>query len=168
MSKKLLIDAKDIRILNILQKEGAISNKDLSGKVGLSPPPTLKRVSDLVSKGFIKFIVGIVNLKKFGYRFTTAVEYSVSQDNAEEFINLVVHQSVNLILFFETRRDVGLGTKYSTFLAVYTHKDQRHFLEKMKAIIGTIPFHIDYRIYEVTRMIKSLPTIELSLDDLVN
>ena len=41
------IDSVDLKILRILQDEGRISNLDLSKKIEMSPPPTLRRVRDL-------------------------------------------------------------------------------------------------------------------------
>ena len=36
------IDSVDLKILRILQDEGRISNLDLSKKIEMSPPPTLR------------------------------------------------------------------------------------------------------------------------------
>ena len=49
MEKKLnkALDSIDIKILNELQRNGKISNIDLSKKVGLSPTPCLERVKTL-------------------------------------------------------------------------------------------------------------------------
>lgn len=44
------LDAIDIKILNELQRNGKISNIDLSKKVGLSPTPCLERVKRLENK----------------------------------------------------------------------------------------------------------------------
>lgn len=46
-------DTIDWKILRELQREGRISNVDLAGRVGLSPPPTLRRVQALEEAGFI-------------------------------------------------------------------------------------------------------------------
>ena len=46
MGKKEL-DLIDKKILRILQDDGRISNLDLSKKISMSPPPTLRRVRDL-------------------------------------------------------------------------------------------------------------------------
>ena len=55
MEKKLTkaLDAIDIKILNELQRNGKISNIDLSKKVGLSPTPCLERVKRLEKQGVI-------------------------------------------------------------------------------------------------------------------
>ena len=47
------LDATDWRILKELQSNGRISNVDLARKVGISPPPCLRRVRALEQAGMI-------------------------------------------------------------------------------------------------------------------
>ncbi len=49
----LRLDATDWRILKELQANGRISNVELAEKIGLSPPPCLRRVRALEQAGFI-------------------------------------------------------------------------------------------------------------------
>ena len=48
------LDATDWRILKELQSNGRISNVDLARKVGISPPPCLRRVRALEAAGLIR------------------------------------------------------------------------------------------------------------------
>ena len=48
------LDRIDRNILNELQKDGRISNVELSKRVGLSPTPCLERVRRLERQGFIQ------------------------------------------------------------------------------------------------------------------
>jgi DNA-binding Lrp family transcriptional regulator len=47
------LDTIDWKILRELQREGRVTNVDLAGRVGLSPPPTLRRVQALEQEGYI-------------------------------------------------------------------------------------------------------------------
>ena len=47
------LDTIDWKILKELQREGRISNVALASRIGLSPPPTLRRVQALEKAGFI-------------------------------------------------------------------------------------------------------------------
>ena len=73
MEKKLnkALDAIDIKILNELQRNGKISNIDLSKKVGLSPTPCLERVKRLEKQGVIMDgrDIGTVVLPNADYKF---------------------------------------------------------------------------------------------------
>ena len=46
-------DTIDWKILRELQREGRVSNVELANRVGLSPPPTLRRVQALEEAGLI-------------------------------------------------------------------------------------------------------------------
>ncbi len=50
------LDRIDRNILNELQKDGRISNVELSKRVGLSPTPCLERVRRLERQGYILVI----------------------------------------------------------------------------------------------------------------
>lgn len=53
MDKHGAPDTIDWKILRELQRDGRISNVELASRVGLSPPPTLRRVQALEEAGFI-------------------------------------------------------------------------------------------------------------------
>ena len=72
MSKKEL-DTIDKKILRILQDDGRISNLDLSKKISMSPPPTLRRVRDLEKNGFIDGFRANLNHAKLGYDLTAFI-----------------------------------------------------------------------------------------------
>jgi Lrp/AsnC family leucine-responsive transcriptional regulator len=49
-----MIDEKDARILELLQKDGRMTNVDIARAVELTPSATLERVRKLEERGFIK------------------------------------------------------------------------------------------------------------------
>jgi DNA-binding Lrp family transcriptional regulator len=51
---RVRLDATDWRILKELQADGRITNVALAARVGLSPPPCLRRVQALEEAGLIK------------------------------------------------------------------------------------------------------------------
>ena len=59
----LTLDRTDRRILDELQKDGAISNLDLAEKVGLSPSPCSRRVKALQESGIIQKTVAVLDQK---------------------------------------------------------------------------------------------------------
>ena len=60
-------DTIDWKILKELQREGRISNVELASRVGLSPPPTLRRVQALELAGFINGYRAKLAGGKLGY-----------------------------------------------------------------------------------------------------
>lgn len=63
---KLPIDRTDRRILDILQKEGRLSNLELAERVALSPSPCLRRLKRLEESGVIHQYVALVDPLKVG------------------------------------------------------------------------------------------------------
>jgi DNA-binding Lrp family transcriptional regulator len=61
------LDTIDWKILRELQRDGRITNVALSSRVGLSPPPTLRRVQALEEQGYIKGYRAQLDAEKLDY-----------------------------------------------------------------------------------------------------
>lgn len=68
--KLVKLDRTDIRILRELQNDGNITNVALSKKVGVSPPPCLRRVRALEEAGYIKGYHADIAADKMGFGIT--------------------------------------------------------------------------------------------------
>jgi DNA-binding Lrp family transcriptional regulator len=64
------LDAIDWRILKELQADGRITNVALAARVGLSPPPCLRRVRALEDAGLIAGYAALVDEKALGFELT--------------------------------------------------------------------------------------------------
>ncbi|MBN2907568.1 MAG: Lrp/AsnC family transcriptional regulator [Rhodobacteraceae bacterium] len=72
------IDDTDRRILGVLQKQGRISNADLSERVNLSASACHRRVHRLEASGVIRDYVALLNPRKLGRQTTVFVEITLS------------------------------------------------------------------------------------------
>ncbi len=80
----LKLDAIDWRILSELQKNGRITNIELARRVGISPPPCLRRVRALEKAGFVDGYHAHLNAPKLGYHLTAfALVGLASQSEAD-------------------------------------------------------------------------------------
>jgi Lrp/AsnC family leucine-responsive transcriptional regulator len=61
-----MLDEKDVRILEILQKDGRASNVDLARAVELTPSATSERVRKLEERGLIKGYTAILDPRALG------------------------------------------------------------------------------------------------------
>jgi Lrp/AsnC family leucine-responsive transcriptional regulator len=61
-----LLDRTDRKILELLQKEGRLTNVELGEKVALSPSPCLRRVRALEEAGVIRQYVALVDPARVG------------------------------------------------------------------------------------------------------
>jgi len=60
------MDATDLAIIDLLQRNGRVSNKTLAGRVGLSPSACLERVRKLERDGVIARYVALIAKSAFG------------------------------------------------------------------------------------------------------
>ena len=67
MSLSADFDATDWKILRELQDNGRITNVELASRVGLSPPPCLRRVQALEKSGVISGYRAVLNAGLLGY-----------------------------------------------------------------------------------------------------
>ena len=77
------LDPTDRRILKVLQREGRISNADLSERIALSPSACHRRVQRLESDGFIAGYAALVDPRRVGKPTTVFVEITLNGQSDE-------------------------------------------------------------------------------------
>ena len=86
------LDEIDLKILSEIQADGRITNVELARRVGISPPPCLRRVRALEQAGYIKGYRALLDEKLLGCEVTVfAMVHLTSQAEAdlrefEEFV----------------------------------------------------------------------------------
>lgn len=120
MSELVKLDRFDIRILSLLQRNGRMTNVDLSNAIGLSPSPCLHRVKRLEKAGYIVGYGAQIQLEKLGrvqFVFTQVTLSGHTRQHFEKFESIVrevdeivechlVSGGFNYLLKFVTR-DLG-------------------------------------------------------------
>jgi DNA-binding Lrp family transcriptional regulator len=76
VSKKL--DEIDLKILREIQADGRITNVELAKRVGISPPPCLRRVRTLEEEGYIQGYRGLLDPRKLGFDVTVFASVHLS------------------------------------------------------------------------------------------
>jgi Lrp/AsnC family transcriptional regulator, leucine-responsive regulatory protein len=71
------LDSIDLRILDQLQHDGALSNVELAKRVNLSPSPCLARVKALESNGVIQRYAALTNAAALGLGLTVFISISL-------------------------------------------------------------------------------------------
>tara|TARA_R110002020_G_scaffold8924_1_gene35808 strand:- start:531 stop:992 length:462 start_codon:yes stop_codon:yes gene_type:complete len=77
------LDDIDSRILYALQRNGRLSNGELSEQVHLSPSACHRRVQRLEKKGFIRDYVALLDARKLGLPTTVFVEITLQGQTDE-------------------------------------------------------------------------------------
>ena len=78
-----MLDATDLRLLELLQSDADISNHDLAARARTSPATALRRVRRLVDEGIIERRIAILSPEKLGRGLTSVVEITLDRQGAE-------------------------------------------------------------------------------------
>jgi Lrp/AsnC family transcriptional regulator len=78
-----MLDAVDLKILDILQRDCTISVADIGKKVGLSTTPCWRRIQKLEQEGVIEARVALLNPKKIHAGVTVFVAITASEHTIE-------------------------------------------------------------------------------------
>ncbi|KUJ78238.1 Lrp/AsnC family transcriptional regulator [Ruegeria profundi] len=82
----MILDATDKKILAALQRDGRMSNAELSEQVNLSPSACHRRVQRLEADGYIRNYVALLDARKMNVPTTVFVEITL-QGQAEELLD---------------------------------------------------------------------------------
>jgi len=73
MGRKSDIDTRDLKILEILQKNGRASYSEIARKMGMSEAAIYSRIQKLIKSGVVKKIQAIVDPEKLGFTVTAFI-----------------------------------------------------------------------------------------------
>jgi DNA-binding Lrp family transcriptional regulator len=87
------LDRLDREILFHLEREGRLSNVELADRVGLTPPPCLRRVKRLEAEGYITGYRAVLNPERAGRGFEVMVAVDINatdRQTVEDFEAAIV------------------------------------------------------------------------------
>lgn len=79
------LDRLDTRILEELQRDGAVTNLELAERVGLSPSPCARRVRRLEEAGAIEGRATLLNASRLGLKLTALIQISMDRHTPDRF-----------------------------------------------------------------------------------
>lgn len=129
-----IFDAIDRNIIQILQAEGRIANKELAERIGLTTTPTLERVRRLEREGVIQGYSAKINKEEVGRGLTAfvAVTLKVHQLNLLEEFTSAVQEIPEILGCYHT-------TGEGDFLLQVVAKDTKDFEQLMRNKLTTLP-----------------------------
>lgn len=148
VNKKL--DRIDCNILYELQKDGRLSNVELSKRVGLSPTPCLERVKRLESEKYITGYRATLNPEKLNAALLVFVEITLtktSPDVFDDFSKAV--QDLDVI------QECHLVSGDFDFLLKTRVSDMAAYRELLGETLLTLPAVSESRTYVVMEEVKS-------------
>jgi Lrp/AsnC family leucine-responsive transcriptional regulator len=152
------IDKIDRRILIELQKDGKISNVDLSKTVGLSPSPCLERVKRLEQQGYITGYHAKVDPTKLGAAMLVFVEITLTKTSIDiftEFSAAVQRQ--------EDIQECHLVSGNFDFLLKARVADMASYRKLLGDTLLRLPGVSESRTYVVMEEVKHTSNIKINL-----
>jgi Lrp/AsnC family leucine-responsive transcriptional regulator len=80
----MAIDDIDLRILDMLQRNGKLSQAKIAGAVGLTTPSVNERIKKMERHGMIKGFVALLDHEKMGLPLTAYVDVSLEHPRFEK------------------------------------------------------------------------------------
>ena len=85
--ESLVLDETDLKLLDQLQQDAALTNLELAARVHTSPPTCLRRVKRLMAAGFVERQIAVLSADKLapvlGHGLTAIVEITLDRQGAE-------------------------------------------------------------------------------------
>jgi Lrp/AsnC family transcriptional regulator of ectoine degradation len=146
------LDARDIKILSILQREGRISKTALAERVNLSSTPCWERLKRLEQAGIIESYGAQISLRAFGPLTIVFVEISIENHRRDDFVHF--EKAIAAVPEIVECWAVGGGIDYLCKVVVRNIGEYQALIERLlEAQIGIQR----YFTYVVTAAIKNEP-----------
>lgn len=155
--KQIKIDNIDLKILEILQKNGRISNLELSKEVGLSPPPCLRRLKILEESGYIESYKANLSDSKLGFNIVVFVFITLSSQQEE-----VLNQLEKDISKIEMIRESYIISGEFDFILKVVARDWEQYNKMLTKYLTNNPNIVNIRSSLMIKKIKSNADIKVA------
>jgi len=157
MPKTRVLDRIDRKLLEILQKDGRISNVKLAKKVALSPTPCLERVRRLESDGYITAYVALADPQKLNASTQAFIQVSLTNTGAENLRDF--NSRISTMPEVEACHMVAGGFDY---LLKIRCSDMQHYQQFLGEHLAAIPLVAQTHTYVVIEEVKNETAIGLN------
>lgn len=157
MSKSKPLDRIDKKILQLLQRQGRLSNKHLAEQVGLSPTPCLERVRRLEEEGYITGYVALADPAKLNASTVAFIQVLLTHTSSDHLRSF--HAQMRELAEVESCHMVAGGFDY---LLKIRCQDMRHYQRFLGEKLAVIPLVAQTHTYVVIEEVKSETAIPLN------
>ncbi len=128
-----MIDQTDLKILEELQKNGRLTNKELASAIHLSATPTFERVKRLEREGYIRKYVAVLDADKLDCGFMAFCYLKMKQHSYENATRIM--EAIQNIP--EIAECYNISGDYDFLLKIYT-RDMKAYQKFLLRILGEI------------------------------
>ena len=127
------LDQTDIRILQTLQENSNLTNKELAAAIHLSPTPTFERVRRLEREGYIRKYQAVLDADKLNCGFIAFCFLKMKQHSYENGVKIM--EAVQTIP--EIAECYNISGDYDFLLKIYS-KDMKEYQRFILRILGDL------------------------------
>ena len=154
------LDATDWRILRELQADGRITNVALAARVGLSPPPCLRRVRALEQAGFIRGYHAELDARLAGYEITAFASVRLHAQGEPE-----LREFEKQVLMWPLVREIYMLSGDMDYLLRCVAPDLAAFQEQVVGQLAALPNVASVKTTLVMRRVKHDPGVPVSVPE---
>jgi len=132
-SRKKMLDLLDCQMIELLQKDGRISNTEIAKQIGMSEATVRTRLNRLIQDGYIQ-IVAVSNPIKLGFKIVGNIRIHVEIKKMESIIK-ELKKLKPLWFIVQTTGGTGIDTE---FVAKSLDELNELIFEKINKIDGVI------------------------------
>ena len=154
------LDATDWRILRELQADGRITNVALAARVGLSPPPCLRRVRTLEQAGFIRGYHAELDARLAGYEITAFASVRLHAQGEPE-----LREFEKQVLMWPLVREVYMLSGDMDYQLTCVAPDLSAFQELVVGQLSALPNVASVKTTLVMRRIKHEPGVPITIPE---
>ena len=142
------LDATDRRILTALQKNGRITNAELSEQVNLSASACHRRVQRLEEEGYIAAYVALLDARRMGRPTTVFVEITL-QGQADELLDAFEREVARVPDVLECHLMAGSADYLLKVVAQDTDDFARIHRQRLAKLPGVAQMHSSFSLRTV-------------------
>lgn len=89
------LDPIDLRILDLLQSDAKLTNKEVAAQLSMSTTPVYERIKKLEEKGYISRYVALVDRKKLGFPLVAFCNVSL-KEHSNKYLQIFEREVLSL------------------------------------------------------------------------
>lgn len=166
MSRKKMVDAIDIQILNILQGEGRITSKELANRIDLSEPATHHRLQNLIRHKIIQSIHACLDFARLGLNFKALLHIKVATPKRHWLLGKL-KESRRAMMIVEVRNDEYQLANVTRIYAMMIFRSQQRFSEFAQDLfLSDDDTLVYFEYFEITETISEVSAVALQAEEI--
>ncbi len=154
------LDATDWRILKELQTDGRITNVALAARVGLSPPPCLRRVRALEQAGLIRGYHAELDARLVGYEVTAFASVRLHAQGESD-----LREFERQVLMWPLVRDIYMLSGDMDYLLRCVASDLTALQDQVMSPLSALPNVASVKTTLVMRRVKHDPGVPVAVPE---